>query len=171
MFSKSSKNTAKQASKQPAAPAVKPVAPSIISKDLRIIGDLNCDGEIQVDGSIDGDIRTKVLLVGETAHIKGEIIADTVRVHGTINGQVKAQAVSLAATAHVVGDILHEDLSIDKGAYLEGHCRRFADNQRGEDSKINLLSSDTPAGSLPPPSTEAEETAEGKEDKKAKAKG
>lgn len=168
MFSKSSKGS-KQA-KHSAAPAGKPAAPSIISTDMRVIGDLNSDGEIQVDGNIDGDIRTRVLLVGETAHIKGEIIADSVRVHGTITGQVKANSVSLASTAHVVGDILHENLSIDKGAYLEGHCRRFSDAATDEDGKINLLLSDGPAGSLPAPANNSEGE-EGDTAKKKKAAG
>lgn len=146
MFSKSSRPPAKAA--KPGVPAVAPMAPSIISSDLRVVGDLTSDGEIQVDGTIDGDIRARVLLVGETAHIKGEIIADAVRVHGHVNGQIKANSVNLAATAHVVGDILHENLSIEKGAFLEGHCRRM--NERVDLSegagKISLLLRDDGAG-------------------------
>ena len=160
MFSKSSKGSSKQV--KAAAPQATPPAPSIISTDLRIIGDLNSEGEIQVDGAIDGDIRTKVLLVGETAQIKGEIIAESVRVHGTINGQIKATSVSLASSAHVVGDILHENLSIDKGAYLEGHCRRFSDQAGAEDSKINLLVKDGSAGALPSPATSIDKATEAK---------
>lgn len=147
MFSKSSRAPAKAAAKTPVA-ASRPTAPSIVSTDLRVVGDLTSDGEIQVDGAIDGDIRARVLLVGETAHIKGEIIADAVRVHGHVNGQIKANSVSLAATAHVVGDILHENLSIEKGAFLEGHCRRM--NERVDLSegagKITLLLKDDGAG-------------------------
>ncbi len=123
MFSKKSKGKVNQ-TPAPVQPT-KPAAPSLISGDLKIVGDLNSDGEIQVDGTIEGDIRTKSLLVGETADIKGEIVADTVRVHGRINGQIKARAVLLSKTAHVVGDIMHEDLAIETGAFLEGHCKRM----------------------------------------------
>ena len=121
MFSKSNKKAL--ANTKP----VEPVAPpSIISRDLKIVGDLLSEGEIQIDGQVNGDIRTKVLVVGETAHVKGEIVAETVKVLGHIDGQIKAKAVKLAVTAHVVGDILHEDLSIETGAFLEGHCKRMA---------------------------------------------
>jgi len=123
MFSKKSKGSV-AASAQPAQPA-KPAPPSLISNDLKIVGDLKSDGEIQVDGMIEGDIRTKSLLIGEGAEIKGEIVADTVRVHGRVNGQIKARAVLLSKTAHVVGDIMHEDLAIETGAFLEGHCKRM----------------------------------------------
>lgn len=152
MFSKSSKGAPRETGR-PMPAAVRAAVPSIISTDLRIVGDLSSDGEIQVDGTIDGDIRSRVLLVGETAHIKGEIIADAVRVHGHVNGQIKANTVSLATTAHVIGDILHENLSIEKGAFLEGHCRRM--NERVDLSegvgKINLLLREGEQGALPAP--------------------
>ena len=141
MFSKTSKGSGKAA--PPASPPAKQAAPSLISADLRIVGDLHSDGEIQVDGTIDGDIRTLVLLVGETANIKGEIVADTVHVHGKVNGQIKARAVNLAKSSNVIGDILHEDLSIEAGAFLEGHCKRIAEKKDAEEDKINLVVKDT----------------------------
>ena len=136
MFSRSSKSSGSNVESRP---VVKSTAPSIISADLRIVGDLSSDGEIQVDGAIDGDIRTKSLLIGETAHIKGEIVAESVHVHGTVNGQIKSTAVNLAKTAHVVGDILHEDLAIETGAFLEGHCKRLPEKQEVADSRINVV--------------------------------
>ncbi len=136
MFSKSKKEPG---SKPAAQVSRKPSAPSIIGADLRIVGDLKSDGEVQVDGFIDGDIRTRVLLIGESATIKGEIVVDTVRVYGKVNGQIKARAVTLAKTAHVVGNILHENLSIEEGAFLEGHCKRLGDGEVLVEGKINLV--------------------------------
>jgi len=136
MFSKSSKSSSGNVESRP---VVKSTPPSIISADLRIVGDLSSDGEIQVDGAIDGDIRTKSLLVGQTAQIKGEIVADSVHVHGTVNGQIKSRAVNLAKTAHVVGDVLHEDLAIETGAFLEGHCKRLPVKQDTADGRINVV--------------------------------
>ena len=144
MFSRNSKSSVSAVDSRPAA---KPSPPSIISADLRIFGDINSDGEIQIDGAVDGDIRTKVLLVGEGAHIKGEIVADTVHVHGTVTGQIKSRSVNLAKTAHVVGDILHEDLTIETGAFLEGHCKRMTEKKEPDEGKINVLGKDS---TLPP---------------------
>ena len=121
MFSKTSKK-----SQTTAKPVPVPAPPSIISRDLKIVGDLLSDGEIQIDGMVSGDIRTRTLIVGETARVKGEIVAESIRVLGRVDGHIKAKSVRLAATAHVVGDILHEDLSIETGAFLEGHCKRMA---------------------------------------------
>jgi cytoskeletal protein CcmA (bactofilin family) len=118
------------------APNAKPAVPSIISTDMKVVGDIISDGEVQVDGAVEGDIKSKVLLVGEPANIKGEIIVDNIEVFGTINGQIKAESVTLAKTAHVVGDILHENLAIEKGAFLEGHCKRMPERK---DAGISLV--------------------------------
>ncbi|MBT6826607.1 MAG: polymer-forming cytoskeletal protein, partial [Rhodospirillales bacterium] len=114
MFSKSKSEETKATDGKP----VKPAVPSIISDDLTITGNLLSKGEIQIDGRIEGDIDTETLLVGEFAHINGDIRAERVRVYGHVNGQITAQSVTLASTAHVTGDVVHEDLSIDKGAFL-----------------------------------------------------
>ena len=59
------------------------------------------------------------------------------RVHGRVNGQIKAKFVNLAKTAHVVGDILHENLSIQEGAFLEGHITHMSDADVKEMDKAN----------------------------------
>lgn len=120
MFSKNKNNISQQ-------PAQARMVPSIVSADLKIIGDLESSGEVQIDGEVSGDIRAKVLLVGESATIRGEVLAETVRVHGNVYGQIKAKFVNLAKTAHVVGDILHENLSIQEGAFLEGHMMHMSE--------------------------------------------
>lgn len=126
MFSNNNKSSAKPdpSKASPPSPA-KPAPPTLISKDLMIVGDLRSDGEIQVDGSIEGDIGSKTLLIGESGRVKGEITTDSVIIHGTVDGQIKSRSVKLARTAHMVGNILHEDLAIETGAFLEGHCKRI----------------------------------------------
>jgi len=128
MFSKDNKTQGHKAGNQP-TPPVKPAPPSLISRDLKVIGNLKSEGEVQIDGSVEGDVGSKTLLIGESAHIKGEVVADSVVVQGTVKGQIKARSVKLAKSAHVVGDIMHQDLSIETGAFLEGHCRRIEEEQ------------------------------------------
>jgi len=133
----------------------KSAVPSIVSTDMKIVGDLTSEGEIQVDGTVEGDIQSRHLLVGGTAQITGEIVAEVIEIYGTIHGQIKATTVSLAKTAHVVGDILHENLSIEKGAFLEGHCKRMPDKKEPLD-RIALVRDNgagaggKPAGAPPP---------------------
>ncbi len=144
MFSKSKKEPGNKPAVQVSR---KPAATSIIGADLRIVGDLSSEGEVQVDGSIDGDIRTKVLLIGESATVKGEIVGDTIRVYGKVDGQIKARAVILAKSARVFGNILHENLSVEEGAFLDGHCKRMGEGEFQVEGKINLVS--TASGASP----------------------
>jgi len=151
MFTKGSKEI------EPSPPVPKtPAPPSLLSADLKITGDINSQGEIQVDGQVDGDIHSEVLVIGETAQINGEISADSVRVHGYVTGQIKARSVSLAKSAHVLGDILHENLSIEQGAFLEGHCRRIETSRRENESTINLLVKGSAKNKNDPPPRKAE---------------
>jgi predicted acyltransferase (DUF342 family) len=68
-------------------------APSIISSNLHIVGDLNTNGEIQIDGTVDGDVKGNSLTVGTQATVNGEIFADSVVVRGSVNGRIKADTV------------------------------------------------------------------------------
>ncbi len=97
---------------------------SVISADLKIVGNMICQGAIQVDGEVEGDIETKQLTIGENARISGTVKADTIRVAGNVEGQLSATTVVLLKTARVTGDIVHKDLAIETGAYLEGNVRR-----------------------------------------------
>src|SRR3546814_1384009 len=68
----------KKQSKPEAAVAAKPAAPSIISSDLSINGNLNSVGDIQVDGTVEGDIVSTKLTVSRSATVRGAIEADLV---------------------------------------------------------------------------------------------
>ncbi len=97
--------------------------PSIISPDLKIVGDLKCTGDIQIDGTIEGLVKGGLIIIGEGATVDGSIVAETVRIFGTVNGQVRAKTVHLKKTGTVIGDIAHEILTIEAGAYFEGQVQ------------------------------------------------
>jgi len=101
--------------------------PSILSSDLVITGSLKTQGEVQLDGRIEGDIRAKSLTIGEKAVIKGEIHAETITVRGKVIGKLRARQIQLSATAHVEGDIVHSTLSMENGAFFEGQCHHDND--------------------------------------------
>jgi cytoskeletal protein CcmA (bactofilin family) len=109
-------------------------APSIISADLIVTGTLVSNGDIQIDGIVEGDVRSVGLVIGEKAEIHGEILAEDITVRGRVIGRIRARKVQLAATSHVEGDILHEAFAVETGAFFEGNCRH-SDNPLGEESR------------------------------------
>ena len=114
-----------------APPKAKPAA-SVLSSDLHITGNLKTTGDIQVEGTVEGDIRAHLLTVGETATIKGEVTADDVVVNGRIVGRVRGLKVRLTATARVEGDIIHKTIAIESGAHFEGSVQRQEDPLSGK---------------------------------------
>lgn len=106
------------------APAPSPIASSrglsTLSSDLQFEGSVSGGGDLQVDGSIKGDVRVGRLIVGETGAIEGNVTADYLEVRGRIVGAVNGKQVKLVSTAYVDGDITAEQLSIDIGAYFQG---------------------------------------------------
>ena len=84
-------------------------------------------GDIQVEGTVEGDIRAHLLTIGESATIKGEVIADDVVINGRIVGRVRGLKVRLTATARVEGDIIHKTIAIESGAHFEGSVQRQDD--------------------------------------------
>lgn len=145
MFSKGSSKTSSSTMpvhSEPTRPSVRGGTPSIISPDLHVVGDLVSGGDIQVDGQVEGDIQSRTVTVGESAHVRGSISAETVRVCGSVTGQIRGNTVSLDRTARVQGDIMHASLAIEPGAYLEGHCRRLESLQSGDGSVTPLLEHD-----------------------------
>ncbi len=114
--------------------------PSIIAKGLVITGNLACDGELQVDGIVTGDIRAEKLNVGETAHVTGAIDAGDVMIRGKVDGGIRGIDVSIMSTASVRGDVINTSLSIEPGAIVDGHCKH-SENPREAAEPINLFNS------------------------------
>ncbi|MEX2616609.1 MAG: polymer-forming cytoskeletal protein [Alphaproteobacteria bacterium] len=126
----------------------KPKIPSILSEGIRIHGDIRTEGDIQLDGVIDGDIATATLTVGAAAVVNGGITGETIRISGTVNGTITAATVELTATARVTGDIFHESLSVEAGAHIEGLCKHTSPEQPRRDagSRPSLVVTDDPEG-------------------------
>lgn len=160
MFSKSKINdpAPKPDAAKPAAPAMADKAPaplpssapkpkpaaSVLSADLHVTGNIKTTGDIQVEGVVEGDIRAHLLTIGESATIKGEVIADDIVINGRIIGRVRGLKVRLTATAKVEGDIIHKTIAIESGAHFEGSVQR-QDDPLSAGSKPRAISAAAPA--------------------------
>lgn len=139
MFNKANKDTSHsdtgaQHHTPPKRTAMKSKAPSILSSDLVLTGSIVSEGEIQLDGQVDGDVRAGSLIIGEDASVSGEVYAETVVIRGKVTGSVCARQVQLASTARIEGDIVHATLSVESGAFFDGHCRHSSDPMQGSNA-------------------------------------
>jgi cytoskeletal protein CcmA (bactofilin family) len=111
---------------EPARSAARaPKAPSIIGADLTIEGDVSGGGEIQIDGTVKGDVRIEHVTVGDGGAVEGGIYAEAVEVRGKVSGSITAKQVRLYGACHVDGDITHEQLAMETGAFFQGRSLRL----------------------------------------------
>jgi cytoskeletal protein CcmA (bactofilin family) len=97
----------------------------------KIVGSVSAEGLVEVNGQIEGDVRCTSLLISSTAQIVGSVVAENVVVNGKVEGPIQGGDVVLKSKAHVVGDIRHQSLTIEKGAYFDGHVYAQAHGANG----------------------------------------
>ena len=137
MFSKTAKSGEKSSTRVEQLPTAMAAAPveqarraplkvaSLLSADLSIEGNVNGEGELQIDGMVKGDVRVSRLTIGETGHIEGSIYAELVEVRGRVVGAITSKQVRLYGTSYVDGDITHEQLAMETGAFFQGRSLKF----------------------------------------------
>lgn len=130
MFGRSNRTPVEQ--RAPVAKPQGPSIPSIVAAGFQVKGDILCDGDIQLDGRVEGTVKTQTLTIGATGEVRGEVIADRVRVLGKVYGPIKAKGVELGRSARVVGDIRYETLTVESEAQVDGHIQRVDESLTGD---------------------------------------
>lgn len=95
---------------------------TIIGINVNLKGNLKNKGSVQVNGSVEGEIRSdESVTIGETANVKGPVVAKTIEVSGSVKGLVEAtEKLEINPTGKVVGDINVKTLIIKPGAVFVG---------------------------------------------------
>ena len=97
---------------------------TIIGPSVKVEGDFVGEGNVIVEGLVNGSLKTsKSVVVSENAKITANIMAGSAKVAGEVNGNIKVQdRLDLAATAKVLGDIEANIITIEAGAKFNGKC-------------------------------------------------
>jgi len=98
--------------------------PSILGKDIIITGDIKTDGDVQIDGQLDGNIIANHVMIGEQGAVNGKISSAKATIRGKVTGKIDSSSVELAETANVQADIIQDHLVIANGAFFDGKCSR-----------------------------------------------
>lgn len=95
---------------------------SVFGSETYFNGKLILKGETRIAGEIEGTIFSEDLLViEESATVRGEIHGTFVEIHGTVEGKLEAkELLKLAGTSLVKGEVNAASLIIDEGARLRG---------------------------------------------------
>jgi len=97
-------------------------AETIIGESVQVKGHFENNGNVIINGSLDGEIKTKgAILVGEKAKITANVEAEEMIVKGNVNGNLKIYGyLAIGESAKIFGDIECLQISIEKGAEING---------------------------------------------------
>lgn len=87
-------------------------------------GELEFEDTMRIDGRFHGTITSKnELIVGESAHIEGDVHVGRIAISGTVVGRIVAdQRVEIHRNGKVYSDIETPALIIEEGALFQGNC-------------------------------------------------
>ena len=101
---------------------------SIIASDMTVIGDLETEGVVRIEGRVKGTVRAGgQVLVATGAVIEGDLHTQEAVVAGQVSGAIMArERVELQATAVVAGDIHTPRIAVLEGARVSGEVKMDA---------------------------------------------
>ena len=103
-------------------------SPSLLGKEIKIVGKISSKGALQLDGDLEGEITASKLVIEKSAKVVGSVTSDDLVIKGRIIGPVFGKKVRFGSSARVEGDTFHETIAIEDGAYYEGSIRRHVGN-------------------------------------------
>jgi cytoskeletal protein CcmA (bactofilin family) len=97
---------------------------TVVSSGTNLNGVLDSDESMRIDGSFEGTINCNgTLIIGPSADVEAEIIAEEAIIGGRVNGDITAHdRIEMRNTGEIFGDLTAPVLHIEQGVVLEGSC-------------------------------------------------
>ncbi len=109
---------------------------TLIGKAARVLGDVEFQGGLHLDGHIAGGVRSAgaphaTLSVSATGSIEGPVEVPNVMLEGSVKGDIHArERVVLGATARVEGSVYYGIIEMTLGAQIMGKLVRLEPQAR-----------------------------------------
>ena len=96
--------------------------PAVLGRGLRVRGRVRGDGDLRIEGTVDGDVTVSGALdLAHGATVTGGLSAASVTVSGSLEGDTRAGgAVTVVAGARMRGDVHAAEFTLEEGASFEG---------------------------------------------------
>lgn len=107
---------------------------TILGKGCVLNGDFNADGSARIDGTVNGNVIVKgMLILGVDGKIIGDIEATGAIIGGHVIGNVEApEKLEISSHAKVIGDIKTKILVVDERAIFQGKCDMYQEEATGK---------------------------------------
>ena len=97
---------------------------NLINQKTKVVGNMNIEGSIRIDGYVKGNVDvSEVLVLGKTGVIEGNIKTKDAILGGTIIGEIRcSQKAEFQSNSKLKGDVYCKVLIIEEGTTFDGHC-------------------------------------------------
>jgi len=98
---------------------------NLIGTGTTIKGDIQCSGDIRIDGVVKGNIEvSQKLVVGPSGKVTGDITGSQISISGSVIGNVHADETTvLQGQSSVTGDIHTKQIIIEQGGVFNEHYK------------------------------------------------
>ena len=113
----------------------------IIGEYTKFEGDITAEGNVKIDGKLNGNIKSNgEVFIGETSIITGNITSNnTLTISGKVTGKIKANGdLKITETGNLEGDILVSSFIINKGGTFKGNCSINTEEARLDLSNLSI---------------------------------
>ena len=95
---------------------------SLLSKKVKIEGDIQGDEDLRVEGHFKGTIKVVGdIFVGQSGVVEADVEADNIVIQGQITGNVLAhKQLEIQSSGQLLGDCKAKSIDIKEGALFEG---------------------------------------------------
>jgi cytoskeletal protein CcmA (bactofilin family) len=110
---------------------------SLVGVGMRVVGDIESNGVVKIEGTVEGCIRgARQVLLGRQGEITGDVHARDVVIGGRVEGNIFAsERVEVQGTSSVAGDIHTKSIVVLEGARINGTVKMddsASDERRAE---------------------------------------
>ena len=105
---------------------------TFIGANSNFTGELNVEGTLRVDGTVDGRVNADYVVLSETCVVKGDITARRIIVGGRVEGNLKAQeSIEIKSKGKILGEVLTNAFIVAEGAIFDGKIEMKVDESKG----------------------------------------
>jgi cytoskeletal protein CcmA (bactofilin family) len=95
---------------------------TVIGQNTKIKGEITGDGNVRIDGHIEGGVATGGnVVIGEHGDVRGNIKAVDLIISGSVTGNVETEeSLCIHASGQLIGDAKVKSLNVEDGGIFKG---------------------------------------------------
>ncbi len=104
---------------------------SFLGAQSEFQGELRVNGTLRMEGTVTGKVQADLVILSETAVVRGDIMAKTIIVGGIVEGNIRApDLVEIQSKGKVRGEIFTNKFLVQEGGEFNGQIEMRVDESK-----------------------------------------